>query len=163
ESPIGRVIDVWGQKRTIIGVTKDILDRPSDLDGHAAFYVPASQQASPQMKVAIGTSGDPMSMLPAIERMMHEVDPELPLAEARTMQTIADGALSEQHLALWVFGVFAVMAQGLAAVGVYALLAYIAQQRRKEVAIRTALGASRGDILWLVLRDGARLAAGGVI
>lgn len=163
ENATGRTLDLWGEKREIIGVVADVRDRPADMEAQPAVYMSLSQVPNPNMKAVIALTGDPLSYIAAIERALHEVDPELPLAEVRTMENISSNALSEQRLAMWVFGVFAAMAQTLAAIGVYALLAYIAQQRRKEVAIRSALGASQGSILWLVLGGGARLAVTGVL
>jgi macrolide transport system ATP-binding/permease protein len=160
-NPVGDTLDLWGAKREIVGVAGDVRDRPADSAAEPAVYMPLAQVPSPQMKAAVSVTGDVLSYVKSIERELHEVDPELPLAEVRTLREISENALSEQRLAAWVFGVFAAMAQALAAIGVYALLAYVAQQRRKEVAIRSALGASRASILWLVLGDGARLAGAG--
>jgi ABC-type antimicrobial peptide transport system permease subunit len=79
------------------------------------------------------------------------------------MDAIVAAALAERRFALWLFEAFAVLALALAAVGIYGLLAYLVEQRRKELGIRIALGASRAAIIRMVLGDGVRLCAAGVV
>jgi predicted permease len=162
EDPVGRFLDSWGARRQIVGVVADIRDRPSDPQAEPAYWFPISQQSFGQVRVALRTSGDPLSMAAAAAAVLRAVDPELPLADIRTMAAIVDAALAERRFALWLFEAFAVLALGLAAVGVYGLLAYLVEQRRKELGIRMALGATRATVVRMVLGDGARLCAAGV-
>src|SRR5882757_7310575 len=91
------------------------------------------------------------------------VDPELALADIRTLEVRAVGALASRRFALWLFQAFAGLALVLAATGIYGLLAYIVQQRRKELGIRVALGASRVDLWKMVLSDGLKMASAGAL
>jgi ABC-type antimicrobial peptide transport system permease subunit len=91
-------------------------------------------------------NGDPLSLTAAVNAAVHAFDPELALANIRTLESRADAALAGRRFALWLFQAFAILALILAAAGIYALLAYIVQQRSKELGIRVALGASRGDL-----------------
>jgi hypothetical protein len=163
EDPVGRILDVWGARREIIGVVADIHDRPSDPQAVPAFWFPMSQQPYLQVRIVLRTSGDPMAIAPAVAAALRATDTELPMADLRTMGTIVDAALAERRFALWLFEAFAVLALALAAVGIYGLLAYLVEQRRKELGIRIALGANRTAITWMVLRDGLRLCAAGVL
>jgi putative ABC transport system permease protein len=163
EDPVGQVLDLWGGHRQIIGVVADIRDRPSDPQAVPAYWFPISQQAFNQVSVVLKTSADPLAMAPAAAATLRAVDPELPLAEIRTMDAIVDAALAERRFALWLFEAFAVLALALAAVGIYGLLAYLVEQRRKELGIRMALGATRSAIVRMVLGDGARLCAAGAL
>jgi predicted permease len=164
EDPVGHVLDVWGARREIVGVVADIRDRPSDLETVPAYWFPLSQQTpSLQLRVVLRTSGDPLAIAPAAADVLRAVDPELPMANIRTMDSIVNAALAERRFALWLFEAFAGLALTLAAVGIYGLLAYLVEQRRKELGIRMALGANRGSIVRMVLRDGARLCAVGVV
>jgi ABC-type antimicrobial peptide transport system permease subunit len=79
------------------------------------------------------------------------------------MDAVVDAALAERRFALWLFQAFATLALALAAVGVYGLLTYVMQQRRKELGVRMALGARRAQIVRMVLGDGMRLCAAGVL
>ncbi len=163
ENPVGQVLDLWGAHRQIVGVVADIRDRPSDPQAVPAYWFPISQQAFNQVRVVLKTRGDPLAMAPAASAALRAIDPELPLAEIRSVETIANAALAERRFALWLFEAFAVLALSLAAVGIYGLLAYLVEQRRKELGIRMALGATRAAILRMVLADGARLCAAGVV
>jgi len=87
----------------------------------------------------------------------------LPLADIRTLDSRATAAMASRRFALWLFQAFAVLALVLAAAGIYGLLTYVVRQRRKELSIRAALGASRGDLWRMVLLDGVRMAAAGAI
>ena len=91
------------------------------------------------------------------------VDPELAVADVRTLERHASAALASRRFALSLFESFAVLALVLAAAGIYGLLAYIVQQRRKEFGIRAALGAGRASIRRVVLLDGLRMASGAVL
>ena len=101
-------------------------------------------------------------MTSAVSAAVHAVDPELPLADIRTLETRAAAALAARRFALWLFQAFAVLALALAASGIYGLLAYVVRQRRKELSIRVALGASRTSLGQMVLlrrpEDGRRRA-----
>jgi ABC-type antimicrobial peptide transport system permease subunit len=92
---------------------------------------------------------------------VHAVDPELPLANIRTLELHAGAALASRRFALCLFQAFAFLALALAASGVYGLLAYVVRQRRKEMSIRVALGATRGSLGAMVLSDGLKMAAAG--
>jgi predicted permease len=163
ENPVGRVLNAWGKPREIVGVVADIRDRPSDPQAVPAYWFPMSQEPFVQVRAALRTSGDPLAMAQGAAAALRSVDPELPLAEIRSMDTIVNAALAERRFALWLFEAFAALALALAAVGIYGLLAYLVEQRRKELGIRMALGASRVTILRIVLRDGVRLCAAGVV
>ena len=116
------------------------------------------------MFFAVRTSGvDPASLTAAVTNAVHSVDPELAVANVRTLERHASAALASRRFALSLFESFAVLALVLAAAGIYGLLAYIVQQRRKEFGIRAALGAGRASIRRVVLLDGLRMASGGAL
>jgi predicted lysophospholipase L1 biosynthesis ABC-type transport system permease subunit len=164
EDPVGHMLNLWGAQREIVGVVADIRDRPSDLEAEPAYWFPLSQQTpSLQLRAVLRTSGDPLAIAPAAAAALRAIDPELPMSNIQTLGAIVSAALAERRFALWLFEAFAVLALSLAAVGVYGLLAYLVEQRRKELGIRMALGASRASIVRMVLGDGMRLCAAGVI
>jgi predicted permease len=163
EDPVGKVLDMWGARRQIVGVAADIRDRPSDPLAEPAYWFPMTQVSFGQVRAVLRTSGDPLAMAPGAAGVLRTVDSELPMSEIRPMAAIVDAALAERRFALWLFEAFAVLALALAAVGIYGLLAYLVEQRRKELGIRMALGASRAAIIRMVLGDGVRLCAAGVV
>jgi predicted permease len=162
ENPVGRIIDVWDARREVVGVVADIRDRPGDADAVPGYWFPQAQVSFGLVTAVLRTTGDPLAMAQPAAAVVHALDPELPVADIRTMDAIMEAALAERRFALWLFQAFAALALTLAAVGVYGLLAYLMEQRRKELGIRMALGARRGQIVGMVLRDGARLSVVGV-
>ena len=161
---VGATVDLWGHQRQIIGVVAGIQDSPADLDVKPAFWFPLEQEEFASVFFAVRTArADPVALATPVAAAVHAVDPELALADVRTLETRAAGALASRRFALWLFQSFAALALALAAAGIYGLLAYIVQQRRKELGIRIALGATRGDLWKMVLSDGLRMASAGAL
>jgi putative ABC transport system permease protein len=106
-------------------------------------------------------TGDPARALPGIQAAVRAIEPNAVFIEPRTLAEIARESMQVIRLALWLFGIFAAIALALAAVGIYGLMSYLIRQRTREIGTRVALGATHGDILWLVMRLGAMIAAGG--
>jgi predicted permease len=161
---VGTIVDTFGGKRQIIGVVKSLKDYPADLDAKPGMWFPLGQQQFDPVFFAVhSTSVDPTSLTAAVTAAVHAVDPDLPLAGIRTLQRRADSALASRRFALWLFQSFAALALMLAAAGIYGLLAYVVRQRRKELGIRAALGASRTDLWTMVLADGLKMAIAGAL
>jgi macrolide transport system ATP-binding/permease protein len=161
---VGTIVDVFGDKRQIVGVVKGITDYPADLDIKPAFWFPLGQAQFGIVFFAVRSNGvDVTSLTSAVTAAVHAVDPDLPVADIRTLQKRADSALASRRFALWLFQAFAGLALILAAAGIYGLLAYVVRQRRKELGIRAALGASRADLGKMVLKDGLKMATAGAV
>ncbi len=157
---VGSVVRIFGAPRQIVGVIGDIKDTPADLETPAAFWVPLEQQEFNPIFFAVRVrTGDPASLTAAVTAAVQSVDPELPLADVRTLERRALTALAPRRFALWLFQAFAALALLLSGAGIYGLLAYIVRQRRKELSVRAALGASRAELGRMVLADGVKMAA----
>jgi putative ABC transport system permease protein len=107
--------------------------------------------------------GDPAALLGTLRASVQRLDPNLPLASARTVDRIVGEATDQPRALMMLMGVFAALALVLSALGVYSVLSYSVNQRRQELSVRMALGAQPGDVLWLVVRQGLGLALVGVI
>ena len=161
---VGAVLDLWGKPRQIVGVVKGIKDFPADLDTKPAFWFSLEQAETAAVFFAVRSSGvDPTSLTSAVTAAVGSVDPELAVADVRSLERRAAGALASRRFAMSLFEAFAVLALVLAAAGVYGLLAYVVQQRRKELGIRVALGASRSMLARMIVSDGLKMAATGAL
>lgn len=161
---VGSLVNLWGEQRQIVGVVRGIRDFPADLDIKPAFWFPLGQVEFPSVFFAVRTAGiEPAALASAVADAVHQVDPDLPLADIRTLDRRAAAALAARRFALWLFQAFATLALVLAAAGIYGLLAYVVRQRRKELGIRVALGARRGELLTMILFDGLKMALTGAV
>lgn len=161
---VGAKVNLWGHEREIVGVVASVRDYPADAETKPAFWFPMAQEGFTNVFFAVRTvNADPTSLTNAIAAAVHAVDPDLPLADVRTLESRAAGAFAGRRFALWLFQAFAVLVLILAAAGIYGLLAYLVHQRRRELGIRIALGASRLELCLLVLSDGFRMTIAGVV
>jgi ABC-type antimicrobial peptide transport system permease subunit len=108
------------------------------------------------------TTGDPRSVAAAIRGEVRHMDPNVPVANVRTMNEVVAAAMATPRLTGFLLGSFAVIALALAAVGIYGVLAYVVSQRTHEIGIRLAIGAERSQVLGMVMWHGVSLAATGI-
>ena len=148
---------------TIIGVLADTkmygLANPARLE----VYVPFSQAPPDYMTLLVKSSKEPQALAAAIRRVVASIDQEQPVFGIATMQDVVDASVSKPRITSVLLGLFSGLAFVLAAVGIYGVISYSVGQREKELGIRIALGAKRGDVLQLVLTQGGKIALGGIV
>jgi putative ABC transport system permease protein len=168
EAPIGKRVRFTNSPtqpyREIVGVVGNIADAGLDSPEEPAIYLPFLQDASTFINYIVRTNGNPAGMLSAVRTALRETDAQLFPVFPFTMDQIIDQSPSVflRRYPSYLIGSFALLALVLAMIGLYGLVSYSVSQRAREMGIRLALGASRSDVLRLVLGEGARLAAIGI-
>jgi putative ABC transport system permease protein len=167
--PVGRVILLgeagsFGAARTIVGVVTDARQRSVADAPRPTIFVPHAQNPDIiRPSLAIRASLPFATVASAIRDQLHTFDPQLVILDVRPMDAVIAGALSRPRFNLLLIGAFAALALGLAAVGIYGVVAVVMTQRTREVGIRVALGARPGDVVALLIADGMRPVIAGVL
>jgi putative ABC transport system permease protein len=152
---------------TIVGVVENIRRDGKTASIDPQVYVPAAQLTSYEKNVrlsdvAVKTTGAPAVLIPAIQRAVWALDKGQPITNVRTLDEVVSMSLSERRFDLGLMASFALLAIGLALIGVYGVVAYAATQRSHEIGVRIALGAARGDVVRLLVATGLKWTAVGL-
>ena len=148
---------------TVVGVVGDEHQASPAEAPKMEVFAPAHQEDSPGMTLVARTDGDPAALAPLIRRVVGELDPQLAIRSSETLNEVAARSVGMQRFLMTLLVVFALVGVTLAVVGVYGVLAQVVRQRTREMGIRIALGASTGDVQWMVVRHGLRLAGTGLV
>ena len=151
-----------GRVAEIVGVVGDVKAERLDGEDWPTIYSPYPQAPSFAMTLAVRTAGPPLGLASAVIREVHQLDPDQPVADVRTLEDVVNLAVSGARFNTVLFSTFAGVAFMLAAVGIYGVISYDVSQRTHEIGIRMALGAQPAAVRRLILVQGARLAVYGI-
>jgi putative ABC transport system permease protein len=160
--PLGQIVEVNGESR-VVGVVGDVRHSKLEEPGRAEFYLSYRQSGdwnSPELVVR--TTRPLVSLARDVRVVMKEFDPTLPSTEFVTLSGIVDQAVAPRRLITSLLGAFSALALLLSAIGLYGVIAYSVGQRTREIGIRLAVGAQRGQVVNMIVGEGLRMAAAGV-
>ena len=156
---MGRADAPWAE---IVGVVGDVKQLSLAVGEADAFYTSHWAWVDNVQTLVVRTHGDPTALVPAVRNAIWSIDKDVPLPRTATMESLVSATEAQRRFALILFEVFALAALLLAATGIYGVLSGTVNERTREIGVRAALGASRGDILSLIVQQGMRLTVLGV-
>jgi predicted permease len=158
ESPLGKRFRPGTNNPfgTVVGVVGDVRMVDKQQDVLPAFYFPYGYIGMPGLVVVVRTNTQPQSFAAPLRGALHELDAEQPVYNIRTMEEIVAGATAQQRFQATLSSLFAVVALLLVMVGIYSVMAYMVKQRRREIGVRIAVGATTWNILRMVIAEGMR-------
>lgn len=165
QNPIGKhlymLLTTWDMD--VVGVVNTVKTQTLGEPPQPVIYYPLKQHYVPNVSMWVRTKGDPNVALPDVRETVQQLDKSLQLQRVRTVSTDIDQSLAAPRLGAELLGTFGFLALALAAIGTYGVMSYSVNQRRQEIGIRMALGASRTDVLRLILGSGMAMIGVGII
>ncbi len=163
QDPVGQVVNGFpGGPKTIVGVVADVKQRSLTGEVLPQVYASMEQMPTARASLVIRTSGNPLNLVSAVRKQVLDLDSNVPLDAVRTLDDLVATQVASQRFNAAILSAFAGLAVLLAALGIYGVMAYAVGQRTHEFGIRMALGAEPGNVLWMVMGQGLRLALLGV-
>jgi predicted permease len=166
EDPLTKKVRLGGVENVeIVGIARDSKYRSIREDSPRIAYTSFGQDERPagERTIYIRTAGDPLPLVAALRREVQALDHDLPLYNVKTFGEQKSESLARERLIATLSGFFGALALVLASIGLYGVMAYGVQRRTREIGIRMSLGAMRGRVVWMVLRDCLLMVAMGIV
>ena len=157
QSPVGKRLRMGGSQawREVVGVVADVKHWGFKGRVNPEMYLPQRQMVWRSLYFVLATDGDPASLTAPVREQLRAVDPDLPLSKVRTLDDVAVQSVAAQRAAMILLAIFGSLALTLAAAGIFGVMAHLVALRTAEIGVRMTLGARPGDVMRLVIREGA--------
>ncbi len=163
---LGKRIQTAGAAARSVGVVGDVPSMGLDVPAEASIYKPMLDSvggAVVAMSMVVRSDAEPLSLMPAIREVIESIDSDLPISDVQSMEDIVSDSISRTSFTMTLLVLAAIIALFLGSVGIYGVISYIVSQRTSEIGVRLALGADSGQVRWMILTQGMRLAVAGVV
>ena len=161
--PIGHYVVVGGQRRAIVGVVGDVLQRDLSQPAAPHLFAPYAQRTARTIRMVVRTAADPLAHAPAIREALRSIDPDLAIMAFTPFTELVDNSMARRRFYMTLLALFAGVALALASSGIFGVMSYAVAQRSREISIRMALGAHASDVLRMIMHRALVLAAIGVV
>ncbi|HSK17767.1 MAG TPA: ABC transporter permease [Longimicrobiales bacterium] len=163
EDPIGRRVEVGADMREIVGIVSDVLQGNPATPVMPHLYAPYAQRTTRNLQIVASTDGDPLALAPTLRSLVRSMDPTMPISEFTPLVKVVSESMARPRFYTSLLALFAGLALVLAAVGIFGVMSYSVTQRAREISIRMALGARRGNVIRMIVGRSMVLAAVGLI
>ena len=163
EDAVGKALLLGSTELRVIGVVANVRQRGFAEPIEPSMYVHVHQNSRSRMSIVIRTAGEPLQYANAVRNAIWSLDPNQTITLVTTLESIAGNSVARPRLLAWLLGLFGVVGLTLGALGIFGVLAFAVSQRRQEIGVRVALGASPRSVLRLIVGSGMLLAVAGVV
>jgi putative ABC transport system permease protein len=162
ENAVGRQVLIGSTTREIVGVVSDVLHAAPGSQVMPQLFEPHAQRTTRNLQMVARTDGDPMALAPTIRTLIRSMSPNMPISDFAPLQHVVSDAVARPRFYTSLLTLFAATALALAGIGIFGVMSYSVTQRAREISIRMALGARRGEVVAMVVRRSMTLAAVGL-
>jgi predicted permease len=162
-NPLGERVNLWGRELQIVGVVGDVRFQGLAEASEPAIHPPLPQFPFSGFRLLVSATVSPAALERSVRAAMAELEPDVALHEVAPLEELLARSYGERRFVMVLLATFGALAAALAALGIYGVMAFQAAQRRREMGVRQALGAARGDLVRLLAGEGARLTVAGAL